>query len=175
MARSIRRTLRGTGWKPVFHDRLEAYPTPHRGVSRFPPPKHSFVQQSFVTLPLCLPLRALRLRVSLHSLPAGAEQAGSPFSMTGWKPILHFSFASSSACSAPLRFAFSLRLPRLPFFQHLGGGGAEVVAFDEVEGALGGGFVAAGVQGAVDELGERVVALPAGGRIRPRSAHLSAG
>jgi hypothetical protein len=23
-----------TGWKPVFHDRLEAYPTPHRGVSR---------------------------------------------------------------------------------------------------------------------------------------------
>jgi hypothetical protein len=40
--------------------------------------------------PSLLPLRALRLCVSLHHWPpAGVEQAGSPFSMTGWKPILH--------------------------------------------------------------------------------------
>ena len=55
-----------TGWKPIL--------PPHRGVSRFPPPKHSFVQHSFVTLPLCLPLRALRLRVSFHSLLAGSNR-----------------------------------------------------------------------------------------------------
>jgi hypothetical protein len=39
--------------------------------------QHSFVQHSFVTLPLCLPPRALRLRVSLHWPPASAEQIGS--------------------------------------------------------------------------------------------------
>ena len=33
---------------------------------------HSFVQHSFVTLPLRLPPRAQRLRVSVHSPPAGA-------------------------------------------------------------------------------------------------------
>jgi hypothetical protein len=41
----MRRTLRETGWKPVFHDRLEAYLT--------------------LLSPLRLPLRALRLCVSL--------------------------------------------------------------------------------------------------------------
>ena len=69
--------------------------------------------------PLRLPPRALRLRVSLHSLPAGAEQARRPFSNTAGTAMLHFlfSFASSSAHSAPQRFfSFAcrsfLRCPR---------------------------------------------------------------
>jgi hypothetical protein len=55
LARFMRRTLRGTGWKPVFRDRLEAYPTS-----------------------LCVVLRVLCASAfRFQSPPAGAEQAGS--------------------------------------------------------------------------------------------------
>jgi hypothetical protein len=98
LARVMRRTLRGTGWKPVFHDRLEAYlPLPlrlppralrfvsfasrWRGTGETPVLQHSRDGYAPIPIPLRLPPRALRLCVSL---PVASRWRG-----TGWKPVFH--------------------------------------------------------------------------------------
>ena len=77
----MRRTLRETGWKPVFHDRLEAYPTPP---SRCYPV--SSTQAFLCPAVLC---HSSSVSSSACSAPPRFTSFSSRWRGTGWKPVFH--------------------------------------------------------------------------------------